>query len=230
MTSIKFNEEYIDIDKDNSNNINISDLNIFTNENFNFIKENPNYYETINISKFDFTANTSNTKNYKKLYNNYIYANKINNYNTNLLTKIFKSNNIVLNRNEDNIINSISLHYKNNHINNFHQYLYDIENKNIEIKIINQYLYYMNIYFTNKYNFLQNNLKLQKDKYKIVENHINYYKSQDTDIRYIKYKINNHEDKLIHLENKIEKLNNHLFYLSIISLLFMINIFKDNFI
>ena len=229
MTSIKFNEEYIDIDRDNLNNINICDLNIFINENFNYIKDNPNFYENVNISKFEYTSNTSKTNNYKKLYNNYIYANKINNYNINLLTKIFRSNNIFLNRNEDNIINSISLHYKNNHISNFQNYIYDIENKNIEIKLINQYLYYMNIYFTNKFKILENNLKYQKDKNKILENHINNYKTQETDIKYLKFKINNYEEKLIFLGNKIDRLNTILLYLYLIPFLFIIKIFKDNF-
>ena len=229
MTSIKFNEEYIDIDRDNFNNINICDLNIFINENFNYIKDNPNFYENVNISKFEYTSNTSKTNNYKKLYNNYIYANKINNYNINLLTKIFRSNNIFLNRNEDNIINSISLHYKNNHISNFQNYIYDIENKNIEIKLINQYLYYMNIYFTNKFKILENNLKYQKDKNKILENHINNYKTQETDIKYLKFKINNYEEKLIFLGNKIDRLNTILLYLYLIPFLFIIKIFKDNF-
>ena len=219
MTSIKFNEEYIDI----------CDLNIFINENFNYIKDNPNFYENVNISKFEYTSNTSKTNNYKKLYNNYIYANKINNYNINLLTKIFRSNNIFLNRNEDNIINSISLHYKNNHISNFQNYIYDIENKNIEIKLINQYLYYMNIYFTNKFKILENNLKYQKDKNKILENHINNYKTQETDIKYLKFKINNYEEKLIFLGNKIDRLNTILLYLYLIPFLFIIKIFKDNF-
>ena len=229
MTSIKFNEEYIDIDRDNLNNINICDLNIFINENFNYIKDNPNFYENVNISKFEYTSNTSKTNNYKKLYNNYIYANKINNYNINLLTKIFRSNNIFLNRNEDNIINSISLHYKNNHISNFQNYIYDIENKNIEIKLINQYLYYMNIYFTNKFKILENNLKYQKDKNKILENHINNYKTQETDIKYLKFKINNYEEKLIFLGNKIDRLNTILLYLYLIPFLFIIKIFKVNF-
>lgn len=234
MTSIKFNDEIIDIDKDYINNINIYDLNIFTNENFNFIRDNSNYYKNINIKDFDYTSYTSKTNNYKKLYKNYIYINKLNNYNKNLLSSIYNTDNIIFNKNEDNIINSISLHYKNNHINNFHHYLYDIENKNIEIRLINQYLYYMNIHFTNKFKLLENELRKQKDKNKILENYLNdinelnnlnNIKTQETDIRYLKYKNNSQEDKLIYLENNIINLNKKIFNLYIISLLLLLFIF-----
>ena len=87
----------------------------------------------------------------------------------------------------------------------------------------------MNIYFTNKFKILENNLKYQKDKNKILENHINNYKTQETDIKYLKFKINNYEEKLIFLGNKIDRLNTILLYLYLIHFLFIIKIFKDNF-
>jgi hypothetical protein len=44
MATIKFNDEII-----SDENNNIYDLNLFINENFNYIKENPDYYEKINM-------------------------------------------------------------------------------------------------------------------------------------------------------------------------------------
>ena len=231
MASIKFNNEIIDIDIDNLNNIDIYDLNIFTNENFNFIKDNPYYYESINISNFDYTLYTSKTDNYKKLYKNFIYANKINNYNKFLLSKIYNTTNLVLNKNEDNLISSISLYYKNNQIINFHRYLFDIENKNIEFRLINQYLYYMNIYFTNKYKSIERKLKEKKEtnNNKTFENILRSYKNQENEIKYLKYKVNTNEERIIFLENKINNMNMQILYLFILSLLIVLKLFKDNF-
>jgi len=227
MASIKFNEDIIELDNYDDNNI--YDLNIFINENFNFIRDNPNFYQSINIDKFNYTSYTCHTDNYKKMYKNYIYINKLNNYNIKILGKIYNTSNILINRNEDNIINNISLHYKNNHITTFHNYLYDIESKNIDIRLINQYLYYMNIYFSNKYKNLENQFKTYKNKIKLIENNLINLKNQETDINYLKYKINIQEDKINILENKINNLNNQLFYLFSLSLLFLINIFKNIF-
>lgn len=226
MSFIKFNDEIIDIDIDNLNNINIYDLNIFTNENFNFIKDNPYYYESIDINKFDYTLYTSKTDNYKKLYKNFIYINKINNYNKFLLSKIYNTTNIVFNKNEDNIISSISLHYKNNQIINFHRYLFDIENKNIEIRLINQYLYYMNIYFTNKYKSLERKLKEQKERIKTYENILGSCKFNN-EIKYLNYKINRNEERIIFLENKINNMNSQILYLFILSIIFILNLFNS---
>jgi hypothetical protein len=218
MATIKFNDEII-----SDENNNIYDLNLFINENFNYIKENPDYYEKINITKFDFTSNIANTNNYKKLYKNYFYLNKLNNYNINLISTIFNTNSIKINRNDDNIITDISTHYKTNYINNFDRIIFDIENKSIETKLINQYLYYMNVFFNSKILNLEKNYKLLKDKNKILETNLNIfmntknynYDKQETEIKYLKYKTNNYGELLNEYQEEIKKLNKKLNYLTI---------------
>jgi len=218
MATIKFNDEII-----SDENNNIYDLNLFINENFNYIKENPDYYEKINITKFDFTSNIANTNNYKKLYKNYFYVNKLNNYNTNLISNIFNTNSVKINRNDDNIITGISTHFKTNYINNFDRIIFDIENKSIEAKLINQYLYYMNVFFNSKILNLEKNYKLLKDKNKILETNLNIfmntknynYDKQETEIKYLKYKTNNYGELLNEYQEEIKKLNKKLNYLTI---------------
>ena len=204
-TFIKFNDDLIDIDT----------------EKFNYVKDNANYYKNINIKTFDYTLYMSKTDNYKKLYKNFIYINKLNNYNINLLSELFNTNSIVLNKNEDNIINSISIHSKKNHINNFENYLFDTENKNIEIRLINQYLYYMNIYFTNKYKSIEKQINHLKNKF-LNHNHNNDDNQitdvMNTELKYLKYKINNQNEDIIILKNKL-----------IISMILVIKILKDIF-
>ena len=218
MNYIKFNDEII-----SDENYNIYDLNLFINENFNYIKENPDYYEKINISKFDFTSNIANTNNYKKLYKNCFYMNKLSNYNINLISTIFNTNSIKINRNDDNIITGISTHYKTNYINNFDRIIFDVENKSIDTKLINQYLYYMNVFYNSKILNLEKNYKLLKDKNKILETNLNIfmntknynYDKQETEIKYLKYKTNNYGELLNEYQEEIKKLNKKLNYLAI---------------
>lgn len=235
MNIIKFNDEIINLDK--INNIDIYDLNIFTNENFNFINDieindyNRYYYKTESKTDFNYNTFTTKTDNYKVLNLNTNYISRINGYINNNIKKIYNTGNISIVRDEEtNNIKYISLHFKNNHLINIKNLIFD-EEKNIDIKLINQYLYYMNIYFTNKYKKLENKYKSledfykhSKDKIKNLETTIINNKSQEIDIKFLKYKIENQEEYNKTLENKIKKLNNDISYLCIS--IFMIIIMK----
>ena len=85
----------------------------------------------------------------------------------------------------------------------------------------------MNIYFTKKYKNLENYLKEQKNKIKLIENNLIIFKNQENDIRYLKCKVYMQEKSINTLEEKINNLNNQLFYSFIFSILFLIKILKD---
>lgn len=148
MLSFKFNDEIINIDENN----NIYDLNLFTNENY---YTNP---QNLNIGMY-----YNNTNNNDEKYNE-IIKDKI----INKIIVDYKINIDELNINDTSILLIIKFIY-NNQVNivTYNKRSKTI-NANIPMNIINRnenihisdYLYYMNIYFSNKYKQLENNYNM----------------------------------------------------------------------
>ena len=148
MTSIKFNDEIINID----NNSNIYDLNIFTNENYYISNDSKiigmyynNNYE--NNDKFNDIIKRKIINKIKKEYNKNIEELNITD-NENFIIVSFFNNDCIIN---------ISFCKK-----------HKIFTSNIPINIINrnenfhilEYLYCMNVYYSNKYKILENKFKI----------------------------------------------------------------------
>lgn len=145
MSLIKFNDEFIIIDKDNDKNI--YDLNVFTNE---------NYYKRLesNILGIYYNNNYENNNTFNNILKDKIIKKIMKDYNKNL-------EELNINDNEEFIM--INFIYNNHMINiNFNK-KHKIFTSNIPINLINrcenihiiEYLYTMNVYFTNKYKNLQ---------------------------------------------------------------------------
>lgn len=168
--SIKFNNEIIKLDEINNNDI--YDLNIFVNKNFdynisfnredkyNYIKETPNYKLLLK------------NKSYKKNLDD-IYIKKLNTYflNKDINYTIDNDDKFIISKksNNENIYYDKNLHiyyynynecYNTNKIYPYSIFNLDLEYPNIsvnsinilqqQLKLLNQYLYYMNIHFTIK--------------------------------------------------------------------------------
>lgn len=168
---IKFNNEIIKLDDIDNNEI--YDLNIFVNNNFDYNISFNREDKYNNIEKNNNYKLLLNNNNYKKNLDN-IYINKLKSYflNRNINYIIDDDNYIIINNkinNNENIYYDKKLHIfyynyiENNNTNKIYPYSIfnlDLEYPNFsmnniliihkQLKLINQYLYYMNIHFTNK--------------------------------------------------------------------------------
>lgn len=185
VSIIKFNNEIINLNEIDINDI--CDLNIFVNNNFDY---------NISFNCDDKYKYIEKTSNYQLLFNNKLYKKKLDDIYIQKLKSYFLNNEIIYiidnddkfvikDKNNQNIYYDKKLHiYYYNYIecnssNKIYPYSIfnlDLEYPNVssktinilqkQIKLLNQYLYYMNIHFTLKNKKLVNEINNLKNNFR----------------------------------------------------------------